>query len=160
MAGVLLSPLAPLPSTAELQPQQEPFLQLKSSALASPHLDLLETFVSAVFSHHPGINPRAISASNGVNRGFSKASPQSIERRGHAICIQASTASPNSAILAGEISDINTTVQLNPFSAIRFCSRSRILGFPCRPSVPRTIPQLLASLARKMALLRTSFIPV
>ena len=106
------------------------------------------------FSHHGVARPNATSASYGVSTGLTKSSPQSMDSRGHAICTNASA--PRSiSIFAGFISEMRNTVCVFPASRTRLSRWSRMAGFPWRPSVPRTMPNVSARFARSTMSRRT-----
>ena len=105
-------------------------------------------------SHHGCAPPSATSASYGVSTGFWKSSPQSMDKRGHAICANAS-APFSIAIFAGVISEMRNTAYAFPHSRNRLSRCSRIAGLPCLPSVPSTTPHRSARDARATIDLRT-----
>mmetsp|Transcript_50321 Transcript_50321/g.101305 ORF Transcript_50321/g.101305 Transcript_50321/m.101305 type:complete len:230 (+) Transcript_50321:123-812(+) len=99
------------------------------------------------------MSPNATCASYGVRSGDAYASPQSRESRGQATWTQAPT-SWKRARRSGEISETNSVRCGMPRRSSSRSTSSSTPGLPCRPSVPRIRPTMLAPFAASIAALR------
>lgn len=123
-----LPPPGHLPQRHQCLPPQHGRVPCRPQCGKTPSWRAVQRALRGYFVH-PTTRAR-VRTSYGVSVGAQNISPQSMERRGQAICTHASTPS-NRASFGGEISDSSTVVKGRPARISTRCRCSRMRGLPC-----------------------------